>query len=319
MDLIPAPRPAALARLAEQAEESFRAARAGSTRRAYGHDWKQFRAWCDEHGFAACPAAPQVVVLYSTDLIKNRGRKLNTLARRLAAVSQVHQQAGLESPTLSWVVKQFLHGLRREVGTAPVRKRPVLISDLKGILAELPESLLGTRDRALLLVGFAGAFRRSELVALNAEDIEETAGGVVITARRGKTDQEGEGRKIGIPPGADPDTCPVKALREWLRAAQIERGPVFRAMNRHGRILPGRLSAEAVAIVVKRCVKKLGYEPGAFAGHSLRAGLATAAAAAGKSERAIMNQTGHRSLATVRRYIRDGSLFRENAAGDIGL
>jgi integrase len=151
------------------------------------------------------------------------------------------------------------------------------------------------------------------------EDIEETAGGLTVTIRRGKTDQAGEGRKVGIPAGADPATCPVRALKEWRRTAAIESGAVFRVMNRHGQVLGKRLSAEAVAIVVKRSVRQLGYDPTTFGGHSLRAGLATSAAAAGKSERAIMNQTGHRSVVTVRRYIRDGDLFRENAAGGIGL
>ncbi len=216
-------------------------------------------------------------------------------------------------------MKQFLSGLRRERGVAPARKKPVLVADLQQILKQIPDSLLGLRDRALLLVGFAGAFRRSELVALDAGDIEPTREGLIVTVRRSKTDQAGEGRKIGIPPGVEEATCPVAALDRWLAAARIDSGPLFRTMNRHGRVLDRRLSAEGVAIVVKRYVEKLGYDPAQLAGHSLRAGLATSAAAAGKSERAIMNQTGHRSVATVRRYIRDGNLFRENAAGGLGL
>jgi integrase len=157
------------------------------------------------------------------------------------------------------------------------------------------------------------------LVGLDVADIEEQRDGMVVTIRRSKTDQAGEGRKLGIPAGAEQDTCAVHALRSWLQAAQLTSGPLFRPVNRHGQVLGQRLSGEGVAIIVKRYVKKLGYNPGAFAGHSLRAGLVTSAAAAGKSERAIMNQTGHRSLATVRRYIRDGNLFRENAAEDVGL
>jgi integrase len=308
-----------LARLLAQAETSFRAARAGSTCRAYQHDWKQFRVWCDENRLLPLPASAQAVILYSTDLVKNHHKKLNTLSRRLAAVSQMHQQAGFESPTCAWAVKQFLAGLRREIGVAPARKRPVLVQDLKRVLAQLPDTLLGKRDRALLLLGFTGAFRRAELVGLNAEDLEETTTGLIATIRRSKTDQAGEGRKVGIPPGTEQATCPLWALEAWRTAAQIESGPLFRGMNRHGQVLPARLSAEGVAIVVKRYVAKLDYDPAAFAGHSLRAGLATSAAAAGKSERAIMNQTGHRSVTTVRRYIRDGNLFRENAADKIGL
>jgi integrase len=333
MHLLPAPSPLTgppevpqnpaesdlLARLVAQAEASFRAARAGSTLRAYAHDWKQFRTWCEPNHLVPLPASPQTVILYSTDLIKNHHKKLNTLTRRLAAISQKHQQAGFDSPTRDWAVKQFLQGLRREIGVAPTRKRPVLVEDLKRILAQLPDSLLGKRDRALLLLGFTGAFRRAELVGLNAEDLEETSDGLIVTIRRSKTDQEGEGRKVGIPQGAEQSTCPLWALEEWRSAAHIASGPLFRVMNRHGQVLTKRLSAEAVAIVVKRYAQKLNCDPALFAGHSLRAGLATSAAAAGKSERAIMNQTGHRSLTTVRRYIRDGNLFRENAADKIGL
>jgi integrase len=308
-----------LARLQAQAEASFHAARAGSTLRAYQHDWQQFRAWCEQNRLLPLPASAQAIILYSTDLVKNHHKKLNTLSRRLAAVSQMHQQAGFESPTRAWAVKQFLAGLRREIGVAPVRKRPVLVQDLKRVLAQLPNSLLGKRDRALLLLGFTGAFRRAELVGLNAEDLEETTNGLIVNIRRSKTDQEGEGRKVGIPQGAEQANCPLWAVDEWRTAAHIESGPLFRAMNRHGKVLEKRLSGEGVAIVVKRRVEPLGYDPAQFAGHSLRAGLATSAAAAGKSERAIMNQTGHRSVTTVRRYIRDGNLFRENAADKIGL
>lgn len=333
MDLLPAPEPLTgppnvaedpaggdlLARLLAQAEASFRAARAGSTLRAYAHDWRQFRTWCEEQNLVPLPASPQAVILYATDLVKNQGRKLNTLSRRLAAASQMHQQAGYDSPTSAWAVRQFLQGLRREVGVAPVRKRPVLVADLQRILGAMPHTTLAKRDRAILLVGFAGAFRRSELAALDVADLEETAEGLAITIRRSKTDQAGQGRKVGIPPGADPATCPIAALAAWCAAARIEHGPLFRVMNRHGQVLQGRLSGEAIALVVKRRVAALGYDPALFAGHSLRAGLATSAAAAGKEERAIMRQTGHRSVTTVRRYIRDGNLFRDNAAKGLGL
>jgi integrase len=218
-----------------------------------------------------------------------------------------------------WAVQQFLSGLRRELGVAPHRKRPLLADDLRQIVAEIPDTLLGKRDRALLLLGFSGAFRRSELVALNLDDLEDNRDGLIVRIRKSKTDQQGEGRVVGIPQGADPLTCPLQALTKWREAAGIEVGALFRRVNRHGQVLPQRLSAEGVALVVKRSVEQLGLDPSAFAGHSLRAGLATSAAAAGKSERAIMNQTGHRNLTTVRRYIRDGNLFRENAAEGIGL
>lgn len=308
-----------LARLLAQAEAIFRSSRAGSTLRAYEHDWKQFRIWCEQNRLVPLPASTEAVILYATDLTKNQGKKWNTLSRRLAAISQLHQRAGFDSPTRTWAMKQFLGGLRRELGIAPARKKPVLVGDLKQIVRALPESTLGKRDRALLLVGFTGALRRSELIGLDVEDLETVREGLIVHIRRSKTDQEGEGRKVGIPRSADQATCPVWALEQWLSAATIGSGPVFRVMNRHSRVLAKRLSGEGVAMVVKRAVEKLGYDPALFSGHSLRAGLATSAAAAGKGERAIMNQTGHRSVTTVRRYIRDGNLFRENAADGLGL
>ena len=187
------------------------------------------------------------------------------------------------------------------------------------MVAGLPEGLLGIRDRALLLVGFAGAFRRSELVGLDIADLDFNHDGLTVTLRRSKTDQEGEGRKVGLPYGSNPSTCPVRSLQAWIEASAIEAGPVFRSVNRHGRLQPDRLSDKAVALVVKRRAEAAGLDPSRYAGHSLRAGLATAAANAGVSERAIMAQTGHRSVQMVRRYIRDGSLFRENAAAKVGL
>jgi len=310
---------ASLDALLAQAQASFRASRAFSTHRAYAHDWQEFQIWCRSHARIPLPASPETIILYATDLTKNQNRQLNTLRRRLAALSQLHQEAGFPSPTQAWTVQQFLAGLRRELGLAPQRKRPLLAEDLKEILADLPDTRLGQRDRALLLLGFSGAFRRSELVALDVTDLEETRDGLVVTIRKSKTDQEGQGRRVGIPPGAEPTSCPLWAIETWRAAAAIETGAVFRVMNRHDQVLPKRLSGEGVGMVVKRHVEALGFDPGQFAGHSLRAGLATSAAAAGKSERAIMQQTGHRSLTTVRRYIRDGNLFRENAAEGLGL
>ena len=212
-----------------------------------------------------------------------------------------------------------MSGIRRTKGTAQRGKAPAVTSVVRAMVEGAPDRLLGLRDRALLLLGFAGAFWRSELVALDVEDLEFTAAGLVVTQRRSKTDQEGEGRKVGIPYGANPDTCPVRAVREWLDEAAVTLGPVFRSVNRHGQVQPGRLSDKAVALVVKRHAPAAGVDPARYAGHSLRAGLATAAAAAGASERSIMNQTGHRSLPTLRRYIRDGQLFRDNAAAAAGL
>lgn len=303
--------------LARQARELAAGSHAANTRRAYEADWRDFRGWCEQRGVSPCPAGEDTVVLYLTDLA--RSRKASTLTRRLAALAQAHRAAGWEAPGEMAGVRRLMRGIRRRLGTAPEAKRPVLIGDLKAMVKALPDTAAGLRDRALLLVGFAAALRRSELVGLDVEDLEENGDGLVVRIRRGKTDQEGEGRKVGIPRGREEKSCPVRAVAAWRERGGIETGPLFRPVSRHGRIAKTRLSADAVARIVKRQARALGREERLFAGHSLRAGLATSAAMAGKPERAIMNQTGHRSVAAVRRYIRDGELFRENAAEGLGL
>jgi integrase len=179
--------------------------------------------------------------------------------------------------------------------------------------------IIGTRDRALVLLGFAGAFRRSELVGLDVEDCTFGKDGLTVTLRRSKTDQDGMGRKIGIPYGSNPETCPVRTVQAWMEMAGISSGPLFRSINRHGRMRSERLSGIDVSRVVKKLAERAGLDPAKYGGHSLRAGHATAAAIAGATERSIMKQTGHRSVQMVRRYIRDGSLFRDNSAGKLGL
>jgi integrase len=180
-------------------------------------------------------------------------------------------------------------------------------------------SLAGLRDRALLLLGFAGGFRRSELVALDVSDLDETEDGLRLRIRRSRGDQEAAGREVGIPRGQHPETCPVRAVRDWRQAAGILESALFRPVNRYDQLQPQRLSDKGVARIVKRAAERAGMDAAAYAGHSLRAGLAAAAAAGGAPERAIMKQTGHTSLVVVRRYIRAGSLFQENAAASLGL
>ena len=184
----------------------------------------------------------------------------------------------------------------------------------------LPQGkLLSTRDRALLLLGFAGAMRRSEIVGLDVADVSESDEGLVVVIRRSKTDQEGQGRKVGIPYGSQRETCPVRSVKAWLQEAGITEGGLFREVTRHGKVQETNLSDQTVARVVKRALRAAGKNAENFSGHSLRAGLATAAAMAGVNEREIQAQTGHKSLLVLRRYIRDGSLFRENAAAKVGL
>jgi len=229
----------------------------------------------------------------------------------LNGISQAHQAAGYVTPTTDAQVRLVFQGIRRTLGSAPDQKNAAITAEVRAMVETLsPTSLIGVRDRALLLVGFAGAFRRSELVSLDVTDVTFGGDGLVVQLRRSKTDQEGEGRKVGLPFGSNPLTCPVRALRDRLDVALMARGPIFRAVDRHGNVADTRLTDQPVALVVKRCAKAAGLDSEKYAGHSLRSGLATAAAMADVSERAIMAQTGHKSLPMVRRYIRDGSLFR---------
>jgi integrase len=301
----------------EQAREFARQSKAENTLRGYRADWREFCAWCEGHGVRALPAAPESVASYIAECA---GRlKVGSIQRRLNAIAEAHKAMGAESPTGAGIVRATLKGIRRTLGTAAVQKAPTLTDDIRAMVDATDAGLIGERDRALILLGFAGAFRRSELVGLDIEDCAFGKDGLTVTLQRSKTDQEGTGRKIGIPYGSNPETCPVRTLQAWIEQAGFASGPLFRSINRHRRVQPGRLSGIDVARVVKKLATRAGLDPANYAGHSLRAGHATSAAIAGASERSIMNQTGHRSVQMVRRYIRDGSLFRENSAGKLGL
>lgn len=290
--------------------------RSESTLRAYRSDWADFAAWCRSEGREWLPASTATLELY----LRSRATvlKMSTLARRVSAISRAHEIAGHDSPAESSVVRKLMADFRRTKSSTPAAKRPVLVDDLRAISAELPNTVLGSRDRAILLLGFTGGLRRSELVAINYEDVDHDQRGLTI-AVRSATVQE-KCRRIAIPPGSSRDgTCPVAALNEWLKRSAITTGPVFRVVNRYGKVLEKRLSGEAVGLVVKRWVRRLGYDPSEFGAHSLRAGLATSAGIAGKSESAIMRQTGHRSVASVRRYVPVSRSEPENAAEGLGL
>lgn len=305
--------------LVQRAEDFVRAAKAPATLRAYRSDWAHFEAWCQIHQLSPLPADPATVALYITDLAACRAA--GTITRRLTSITKAHQSAGLDTPatTRHVAVSETLKGIRRTIGTAQKCKAPLLTKDLRKIVEQLPSGLIGARDRALLLVGYAGGFRRSELARLAVEDANFTEDGLIITLRHSKTDQEGQGRKIGIPRGSNPDTCPVRSLREWLSMAKIETGALFREVSRHGLVGKKSLHKDSIGLIVKRAAERAGYDPSTLAGHSLRSGLATQAAMNGATELAIMKQTGHRSLAMLRRYIRDGEMWRKNAAASLGL
>jgi len=309
--------PATLESMADDARHYIASAKAPATRRAYRSDWAHLCAWCHTHDRAALPAEADTVALYLSDLA--RTAKPATLQRRLSSISQAHQDAGHPTPTVDPVVRAVHAGIRRTQGTAPMVKAPAVTAELRAMVEHLREDLRGTRDRAMLLIGFAAALRRSELVALDRCDVAETAEGLVVTLRRSKTDPEGGGRKIGVPYGSRPATCPVRALRAWTETAGIVDGPLFLTIDRSGCLGDTRASDRAVARAVQRAARAAGLDPVCYAGHSLRAGLATSAAAAGASERSIHEPNRPQILPILRRYIRDGNLFTDNAAATVGL
>jgi len=277
------------------------AAESDSTRRSYAADLRHFKS-CG----GRIPATPELVANY---LAKNSARlAVATLEHRLVAIHKAHQSIGMPSPTKSVLVKRTMQGIRRTQGTAQRRMRALVRDDLVEVLAVAAKQkpMKASRDMALLLVGFAGAFRRSELVALNTEDMTVYSHGIELLIRRSKTDQEGVGRTVFIPKARAAERCPVQALTTWLRVAGIAHGAIFRAVNRHDHIASQRLSAQAVALIVRTLVSSTKGDDAAklFGGHSLRAGFVTEAAMAGLPTSAIMGQTGHRSLEMVLRYIR---------------
>lgn len=304
---------------AEKVREFIGAAKAANTRRAYQSDWRHFAAWCEANAVEPLRAGPDMVALYLASLADSH--RASTLTRRLSSITKVFQTAGIASPSsLSHaVVGETLKGIRRVKGVAAETKAPLLTDDIRKVLAALPSDLSGIRDRALLLLGFAGGFRRAELAAIEIRDLRESEEGLTIRVRRSKTDPEAEGRSVAIPFGENEETCPVRAVAAWRAAAEIGEGPLFRGVTRQGRVSEARLHPDSIGQIVKRMVAEAGFDPAFYAGHSLRSGMATQASMNGASELAIMRQTGHRSVGMVRRYIREGSLFRDNPAAKLGL
>lgn len=278
-----------------------------SSRRAYQSDLAHFEMWG-----GTVPAAPALVASY----LAAHAEELSvaTLVRRVATISKAHEARALSNPCRSEIVRATLRGIKRTRGTAQQQAKPLVREDLLRVLDSLGQTVKDVRDRALLLLGFAGGFRRSELVGLDCVDIEHVPQGLIVTLRFSKTDQEGAGRKVGIPYGRTRH-CPVAALDAWLTLSRIESGPIFRPVDRHSHIHPERLSGEAVSLVIRERIAATGIDPSGFSGHSLRAGFATSAAQAGVSTLKIRAQTGHASDAMLARYVRDGELFTGNAAG----
>lgn len=305
-----------LAGLAAAAAGYALGSKAVATRRAYGSDWAHFTAWCQMAGLQALPADPATLALYLT--AHAGSLKVSTLQRRMASISQAHKAEGQPSPVGTPAVAAVWGGIARKHACPPVRKTPLVVEAMRSCLDQLDDSPRGKRDRAILLIAWAGALRRSEVVALRCGDVQVEDRGLIITVRKSKTDQLGQGRQIGIPTGRRPEYCPVRAYHQLINRSRTASSPLFCAIRPDGKLSGVPLAAQQVARIVKRVADQAGLV-GDYSGHSLRAGFATAAAAAGASERSIMAQTGHKSLIIARGYIRPAQLFDDNAAAVAAL
>jgi site-specific recombinase XerD len=301
----------------EQAQEAARVyakgSRAASTWRAYESDWRVFYAWCDSVERLALPATPTTVAIFIAAQAK-LGIAPSTLGRRLAAIRLMHVGARHASPHDAIEVDEVMRGIRRAWKRPKAQKAPAVDAEIQRMVdAVEPQTLKGLRDRALLLLGFAGAFRRSELVALDTDHVTEREEGLSILIASSKTDQEGQGQTVAIPRVPDSPYCPVQAVSDWLVAAAISTGPIFRRMHRRD-VVGARLSAQSVALVIKELAGKVGLEAGRYAGHSLRSGFLTSAAEHRASIFKMADQSRHKSLDVLREYVRNQERFDDHAA-----
>lgn len=291
----------------------LRSEKSAGTRKSYASDFAGFTAWCDGRGEPSLPAQPLTVARYLAWLADGK-KKASTVARHCAAIKYTHRTAGHEPPTNSEGVKAVMRGIRRRIGVAPNRKSPVTARVIAAMLAHIPDSLAGRRDRAILLLGFAAALRRSEVAALNAEDLELAPEGIRLSVRRSKTDQESAGYVIAIPQGTK--LRPMQAIKDWLAASGITEGPLFRPIGKGGRLAATSLSDKSVAEIVKRYAGAAGLDPAMFSGHSLRAGFVTSALESGSDVLSVMDVTRHRNVNSLKVYDRRARGFKQHAGKD---
>ena len=283
--------------------KNLRNSKANNTLRAYHSDFRDFSIFCSNNGFSSLPSQPKIIALYITHLSKSS--KFSTLKRRIASISVFHKHKGHYLDTKHPIIMENLHGIKRTLGSRQKAKKPLLINNLKSIIKVIDKENI--RDKALILVGFSGGFRRSELVNIDFEDIEFVSEGVKILIQRSKNDQSGEGTIKAIPYFDNHEFCPVIALKEYIKSKNNNEGKIF------------SISDKSVALIIKKYAEKAGLDPSKYAGHSLRSGFATTAAEYGAEERNIMAMTGHKTTQMVRRYIQEANLFKNNALNKIKI
>ena len=288
--------------------KNLKSSKAANTLRAYKADYKDFARFCVKHGFKSLPTEPKILTLYLTHL--SQTSKFSTLKRRLATISVIHKISGHYIDTKHPMITENLMGIKRVKGSYQKAKKPILINELKSIINVIDKDQnekIRAKNRALILIGFAGGFRRSELVAILFEDIDFVPEGVKIFIKRSKTDQSGEGMTKGIPYFSNSDYCPVISLKNWLQKSEIKSGKIF------------DMSDKSVALTIKKYTAIAGLDSNKYSGHSLRSGFATSAAELGAEERSIMAMTGHKTSQMVRRYIQEANLFKNNALKKIKI
>ena len=304
--------------LHEATLNNLKSSKANNTLRAYKSDFKDFGAFCAKHGLNSLPTEPKIVSLYLTHLSKNS--KISTLRRRLVSISMVHKIKGHYLDTKHPIIVENLMGIRRVKGSIQIGKKPILINHLKllikAINEEKNEEIKKLRDKTIILIGFGGGFRRTELISIDYEDLEFVSEGLKITIRKSKTDQFGEGMIKGLPYFSNELYCPIVNLKRWLEISKIRSGPIFRRFSKGSSLTNTRLSDQSVVLLMKEYLNLAGIENKNFAGHSLRSGFATVAAESGADERSIMAMTGHKTTQMVRRYIKEANLFKNNALNE---
>ena len=307
--------------LHEETLNNLKNSKANNTLRAYKSDFRDFGAFCARHGLDSLPTEPKIVSLYLTNLSKNS--KMSTLKRRLVSIGMVHRLKGHYLDTKHPIIIENLMGIKRVKGSIQKGKKPILINHLKSIINVIDQQKINeikkSRDKTIVLVGFGGGFRRTELISIDHEDLEFVPEGVKITLKRSKTDQFGEGMVKGLPYFSNELYCPVINLKKWLELSNIKSGPIFRRFVKGSVLTNNRLTDQSVVLIIKNYLNLAGIENKNYSGHSLRSGFATVAAESGADERSIMAMTGHKTTQMVRRYIREANIFKNNALSKIKI
>ncbi|ODN41870.1 tyrosine-type recombinase/integrase [Piscirickettsia litoralis] len=306
---------------------------AQATKRGYAADLKIFIAWTEIHQLSAIPATPETIANFLADqasgvlsvwlkkenrLANGRAASVATLRRRLAAIKYAHKLNQIEpSPTDTAQVRETLKGIRRTLGAKPQAKSALMSQDIQLLMTHIPKTVTGQRDQAILLLGFAGALRRSELIALEVSDVEIQQNGMLVYIRTSKTDQDKQGQVIGIARSENTAHCPVRAIEQWLKSSAIFSGPIFRRIFKNGKIATTAMSGQAISDIVKNYCRLAHLDASRFGAHSLRRGFVTSAAKAQVDPFRIMAVTRHKRLETVKRYVDEANLISDYPGADL--